>query len=192
MEAASRWSPLTEETLPVAKGQFQAGGFWYRLFKSCTIYPPLRGTFSLFHLMKAGKANWHNDLACWDEKSTSSSRNLHLTQRKQRAAVSVGVLPWATGHVGGGGRMERLSERWRSMPWLQRGFQGFFPFLFLQPEEANTENVYLRSLSSTSFLNFHYWLHSGHRKQSKKNKKSLFVEMHECENPGDQTFISIY
>lgn len=37
--------------------------------------PPRRGIFSLFHLMKAGKANWHNDWACWDVKSPTSFGN---------------------------------------------------------------------------------------------------------------------
>lgn len=39
--------------------------------------PPWRGMFSLFHLMKVGKANWHDDWARWDVKSPASFRNLH-------------------------------------------------------------------------------------------------------------------
>lgn len=37
--------------------------------------PPRRGIFPPFHLMKAGKANWHNDWACWDVKSPTSFGN---------------------------------------------------------------------------------------------------------------------
>lgn len=38
---------------------------------------PWRGMFSLFHLMKAGEANWHDDWAHWDVKTPASFTNLH-------------------------------------------------------------------------------------------------------------------
>lgn len=37
--------------------------------------PPWRGMFSPFHVMKAGKADWHDDWARWDVKSPASFRN---------------------------------------------------------------------------------------------------------------------
>lgn len=51
--------------------------------------PPRRGMFSLFHLMKAGKADRRRDWACWDVKSPAS---FTLTQLQQRVTDCLHVL----------------------------------------------------------------------------------------------------
>lgn len=75
--------------------------------------PPWRGMFSLFHLMKAGKADWHDDWACWDVKSPASFRNPapspSCTSQQQWV---LRLFASATGHIGGGGRMEQQYQCW--------------------------------------------------------------------------------
>lgn len=60
--------------------------------------PPWRGMFSLFHLMKAGKANWHNDWACWEVKSPTSFRNPapspSCTSHRSSETVCYGAYGW--------------------------------------------------------------------------------------------------
>lgn len=72
----SRWSPDRGDSAPGWRAVSVLEVFCIDCSK-LHHKPPWRGTFSLLHLMKVGKANWHDDWARWDVKSPASFRNLH-------------------------------------------------------------------------------------------------------------------